>query len=94
MYRAHKSNFDSGVYYFNFLNYTGFQKYQKASKISQKSSKAERRQTEQTSVSGSGSESHKIFDDDVNGTQNDVNSFRYHSYIMYALFWGEAGQKN
>ena len=80
------------MYYFNFLNYTLFQKYQKALKISQKSSKTERRPTEQTSVSGS--VSHKIFDDDVNGTQNDVNSFRYHSYIMYALFWGEAGQKN
>ena len=54
-----------------------FQKYQKALKISQKSSK-----TEQSSVSGSGcgcgSGSHKIFDDDVNGTQNDVNSFRYY----------------
>ena len=50
-----------------------FQKYQKALKISQfvnqQSSK-----TVQTSVGGSGS--HKIFDDDVNGTQNDVNSFR------------------
>ena len=77
---AHKSNFDLGMYYFNFLNYTGFQKHQKALKISQKSSKTERRQTEQTSVSGS--VSHKIFDDDVNGMQNDVNSFRYHSYIM------------
>ena len=54
--------------------------YQKALKISQKSSKTERRQTEQTSVSGS--VSHKIFDDDVDGMQNDVNSFRYHSYIM------------
>ena len=58
--------------------YTVFQKYQKALKFSQfvnqKSSK-----TEQSSVSGS--VSHKIFDDDVNGTQNDVNSFRYHLYI-------------
>ena len=58
--------------------YTVFQKYQKALKISQfvnqQSSK-----TEQSNISGS--VRHKIFDDDVNGTQNDVNSFRYHSYI-------------
>ena len=69
------------MYYFNFLNYTVLQKYQKALKNSQKSSKTERRQTEQTSVSGSGS--HKIFDDDLNGTQNDLNSFRYDSYVYY-----------
>ena len=47
-----------------------FQKYQKALKISQ----FVNQQSSKTEQSGGGS--HKIFDDDVNGTHNDVNSFR------------------